>query len=310
MKHIFIQHTGAHRLLLFFAGWGMDGAPFAAYRPAGRDFMVCYDYSDASFDASLIAGYDEVDVVGWSMGVWMAARSLSLAGIAVKSAIAINGTMFPVDAERGIAPEIFHGTLDGISDATLMKFRRRMCGGAAGYKSFMETAPQRSLESLRTELDVIGKLYESCTAASTAATTASTVSSETSSTTSEGASKTASTVAAASEETSTTSAETSESASAATSEETTTAAETSTTTVAASSEETTASAATAASSAEGGDSPFHWDEAVIGDSDAIFPTAAQQRAWSERDVKQTLVSAPHYKEEIFRHYLEEIWTND
>jgi biotin synthesis protein BioG len=227
MKHIFIQHTGAHRLLLFFAGWGMDGAPFAAYRPAGRDFMVCYDYSDASFDASLIAGYDEVDVVGWSMGVWMAARSLSLAGIAVKSAIAINGTMFPVDAERGIAPEIFHGTLDGISDATLMKFRRRMCGGAAGYKSFMETAPQRSLESLRTELDVIGKLYEG-----------------------------------------------------------------------------------AATSAEGGDSPFHWDEAVIGDSDAIFPTAAQQRAWSERDVKQTLVSAPHYKEEIFRHYLEEIWTND
>jgi hypothetical protein len=268
--------------------------------------MVCYDYSDASFDASLIAEYDEVDVVGWSMGVWMAARSLSLAGIAVKSAIAINGTMFPVDAERGIAPEIFHGTLDGLSDATLMKFRRRMCGGAAGYKSFMETAPQRSLESLRTELDVIGKLYESCTAASTAATTASTVSSETSSTTSEGASKTASTVAAASEETSATSAETSESASAATSEETAATAST----VAASSEETTASAATAATSAEGGDSPFPWSEAVIGDSDAIFPTAAQQRAWSEEGLKQTLVSAPHYKEEIFRHYLEEIWTND
>jgi biotin synthesis protein BioG len=223
MKYTFIQHNGSQRLLLFFAGWGMDAAPFADYRPEGCDFAVCYDYGDYAFDTSMIDGYDEVCVVGWSMGVWMAAHVLTKAGITPGKAIAINGTMHSVDAERGIAPEIFRGTLDGLSEATLMKFRRRMCGGAAGYKAFMERAPQRSLESLRTELNAIGRMY---------------------------------------------------------------------------------------AESDGSADAMRWDEAVVGDSDAIFPTAAQQRAWSEAEVKQTLVSAPHYKEEIFRHYLEEIWTND
>jgi biotin synthesis protein BioG len=223
MQQQYIINNGSRRLLLFFAGWGMDAVPFADYRPTGCDFMVCYDYGDDRFDAALLGAYDEVCVVGWSMGVWMAAHLLTAAGITVGRAIAINGTMHPVDGERGIAPEIFRGTLDGLSEATLMKFRRRMCGGGAGYKSFMERAPQRDLESLRTELAAIGRMY---------------------------------------------------------------------------------------AEGDGSANAMRWDEAVVGDADAIFPTPAQQRAWSEAGVAVTEVSAPHYKEEIFRHYLEEIWTND
>jgi hypothetical protein len=185
--------------------------------------MVCYDYSDDLFDSSLLSAYDEVDVVAWSMGVWMAAHVLTAAGIEPATAIAVNGTLHPVDAERGIAPQIFQGTLDGLSEPTLMKFRRRMCGGASGYKLFMEAAPQRTLDSLRTELAAIGRMY---------------------------------------------------------------------------------------AEADGSAGAMRWDEAVVGDADAIFPTPAQQCAWSEAGVRQTPVSAPHYKEEIFKHYLEEIWTND
>jgi biotin synthesis protein BioG len=223
MKQQYIIKEGKGRLILFFAGWGMDAEAFADYHPGGCDFAVCYDYGDDAFDVGRVEGYDDACVVGWSMGVWMAAHVLTKAGITPGRAIAVNGTMHPVDGERGIAPEIFRGTLDGLCEATLMKFRRRMCGGAAGYKVFMANEPKRSVESLRTELAAIGRMY-----------------------------------------------------------------------------------------AEGDEAAqvFRWDEAVVGDSDAIFPTAAQQRAWSEAGVTMTPVSAPHYKEEIFRHYLEEIWTND
>ena len=40
------------RLLLFFAGWGMDERPFIQYTPRESDFMICYDYHTLDFDTS------------------------------------------------------------------------------------------------------------------------------------------------------------------------------------------------------------------------------------------------------------------
>lgn len=72
----YIIHEGNPRLLLFFAGWGADETPFKAYRPAGSDFMICYDYRDLSFDADMLKAYEQVNVVGWSMGVWAVSQTL------------------------------------------------------------------------------------------------------------------------------------------------------------------------------------------------------------------------------------------
>jgi hypothetical protein len=155
----FITREGNDRLLLFFAGWGADSKPFAGLRPAGRDFMVCYDYTDTSFDSSLLQGYRRIDVVAWSLGVWTAATTLAGLGIEPHTSIAINGTMHPVDSTRGIAPEIFSGTLRTLSASTLVKFRRRMCGGSEGYRDFMQCAPDRSLQSMADELAAIGERY-------------------------------------------------------------------------------------------------------------------------------------------------------
>lgn len=145
------------RLLLFFAGWGMDERPFLEYLPFDRDVMICYDYSSLDFDADLLTPYTDIKVVAWSMGVWAAAATLGNAGAAIGESVAVNGTPNPVDDARGIPRDIFAGTLAGLNEETLRKFRRRMCGSGGAFARFLAKAPRRSLEELRVELEAVGE---------------------------------------------------------------------------------------------------------------------------------------------------------
>lgn len=158
MKQHFIIRNNSKHLLLFFAGWGMDETPFTDMHPADSDWMICYDYRSLEFDESLLRGYSEITLVGWSMGVWAALRIMELyPGLPVSRSIAINGTIYPIDESKGIAPSIFEGTLQGLSEQTLLKFQRRMCGSSAEYKIFQSVAPQRPVEELKEELAAIQK---------------------------------------------------------------------------------------------------------------------------------------------------------
>lgn len=159
MKQMFLHQAGTSCLTVFFAGWGMDKTPFQAYC-FKQDVLLCYDYSDLNFDTSLLAGYERLRVVAWSMGVWVAAwMMLQHPEWPVRKRVAVNGTLFPVDALRGIPPAVFSGTLSGLSASTLVKFRRRMCGTASAYADFEKLAPRRELESLRDELYQLEGFY-------------------------------------------------------------------------------------------------------------------------------------------------------
>lgn len=146
------------KLVLFFTGWGMDENPFREYQIPDYDFMIVYDYSSLSFDDSFLQPYEEISVVAWSMGVWAASQLLQSRNYPVTDCIAVNGTHFPVDDRKGIPSQIFAGTLKNLSESTLSKFRRRMCGSGDVLKRFLAKAPGRDIENLRTELDSIGRL--------------------------------------------------------------------------------------------------------------------------------------------------------
>lgn len=147
------------RLLLFFAGWGMDERPFIQYTPRESDFMICYDYHTLDFDTSPTARYSHIDVVAWSMGIWAASQVLSRIALPVNSSVAINGTPFPIDEKRGIPPAIFEGTLEGLNEVSLRKFQRRMCANGSAFDSFRHITPQRSAEDLKEELAAIARQY-------------------------------------------------------------------------------------------------------------------------------------------------------
>jgi len=157
MKARYIKHTGGDTLTLFFAGWGMDAAPFADHT-GGGDLIVLYDYADLSLDASLIEGYRHYRTVAWSMGVWAASCVVPDLELDITESVAVAGTSTPVSDGYGIPRAIFEGTLAGLGDKSLKAFRRRMCGGATAAAEFEERVPGRDMESLREELRSIGEM--------------------------------------------------------------------------------------------------------------------------------------------------------
>lgn len=161
MKQIYIIHEHHPRLLLFFAGWGADATPFKEYRPTDSDFMLCYDYRTLDFDASELGEYQKINVIGWSMGVWAASQVLPPLRLNIAASIAINGTPYPIDDRRGIPQNIFRGTLDGLTGASLHKFLRRMCVDGEAFKAFLQITPRRPLDELRDELAEIEHMYQS-----------------------------------------------------------------------------------------------------------------------------------------------------
>lgn len=163
MKQIFIQKHNAPRLLLFFAGWGMDETPFAACTPPGYDVMICYDYRSLYFDPHLLEGYSSIRLVAWSMGVWVASQVLHTQLLPFEARIAINGTIYPIDVKRGIPPAVFQLTLRSMSQAALSKFYRNMCGTSSTYAQFTACAPQRSWQELKEELQCIADNYQAST---------------------------------------------------------------------------------------------------------------------------------------------------
>lgn len=158
MKYQFVQKKNYPHLFLWFAGWGMDDRPFRKYCPSHADFLVCYDYRSLAFDHSLLDPYTSVTVAGWSMGVWAASQVFAAGDYRIGERIAVNGTNYPVDEQRGISPVIFNGTLDGLENQqTYQKFLLRMCGSKVALAGFMQMSPSRTLQELKEELASIGK---------------------------------------------------------------------------------------------------------------------------------------------------------
>lgn len=155
MKHIFLKKNGNRSLLILFAGWGMDARPFCCPADWQTDVVLAYDYSDRDFENLDISGYETTLLAAWSFGVFAAGRWMAVSGFRPTRAIAINGTTVPIDRDSGIPPEIFNGTLDNLSETSLLKFYRRMCASAVHCDEFLRNRPERSLDSLRNELIAI-----------------------------------------------------------------------------------------------------------------------------------------------------------
>lgn len=155
MKQAFIRHTGSEKLLLIFAGWGMDENLIELPPTAETDVMLCYDFRSLDFDTSILAGYKGIRLLAWSMGVWVAGHVLGKMSLPWEGKVAFNGTPFPIDDERGIPVSVFEGTLEGFSETVLAKFRRRMCGGGDALRLFLRHLPQRSVGNLHEELRVL-----------------------------------------------------------------------------------------------------------------------------------------------------------
>ncbi len=155
MKGSWLHRTAKDKLIVFCNGWGMDGTPFQPLASSEYDVYMLYDYLDLIPPQPLediVYGYQQISLISWSMGVWVAQKLFSDSAGLFHRTIAINGTLCPVDDNLGIPEKIFTDTLTGFNETTRMKFYRRMCREKTNLKMFLARQPRRSPVEQRNEL--------------------------------------------------------------------------------------------------------------------------------------------------------------
>ena len=142
MRCRWLARGGSPDLILVFAGWALGVAPFAGLTGA-VDVLLVEDYTTLD-ELPELAGYDRVSLLAYSFGVASAAHWLAEIGVKVDRKVAVAGTLYPADAEKGIAPETVCATAEGLTPATFAKFCRR-----AGLDV---PAPEVDIDAARAEL--------------------------------------------------------------------------------------------------------------------------------------------------------------
>ncbi len=158
-------HTGKEnsRCLLFMAGWAMGPEPFTGLVPEDCDCFICYDFRRLDLpDLSWFNEYKQVDLLAWSMGVWVAARVFSEQKNRFNSATALAGTLYPIDDSRGIPILAYEKMEQSLSAEELNNFYASMFDDAAERDSFIANRPARSLISIREELTCLRDHVENC----------------------------------------------------------------------------------------------------------------------------------------------------
>lgn len=155
MNYCWLHKENRNRLIVFCNGWGMDGQPFRPLESHEYDVLNLYDFRNLECNKeldTLLAGYGEYILIGWSMGVWAGQKIFAESSYQFTRTIAINGTLCPIDDHYGIPRELFVGTMKGWSDLARCKFYHRLCGSMEIEHCFLANQPDRSLTDQQDEL--------------------------------------------------------------------------------------------------------------------------------------------------------------
>mgnify|MGYP001209346446 CR=1 FL=1 len=162
MRTCWLTRTGQPSCILFFAGWGMDPEPFRPIAPAEHDLLVIYDYRELNESepaALLPRGYRRLTLLAWSMGVWVAGHLLAGYRQQLSAAIAVNGTLTPIDDQAGIPAQAYEQMLATCSPQALLDFYHSMFVDQAGLALFLANRPRRPAEEIRAELCALRAHY-------------------------------------------------------------------------------------------------------------------------------------------------------
>ena len=156
MTSIFLNKKQNTELILFFNGWGMDHSRFVDWSCGSYDVLAVHDF--AQLEAlPYLSGYKRIHLIAWSLGIWVAAKIIAENKDAERftTSLAINGTLNPIDAQDGIPPDIFDGTIENWEDVRAReKFGLRVSGTS-------DLLTQRSPENQHAELIAMHRLIKS-----------------------------------------------------------------------------------------------------------------------------------------------------
>ncbi|MDE6291248.1 MAG: DUF452 family protein [Muribaculaceae bacterium] len=137
MKIEFIRRGAATRLILIFAGWSTDARYYNDCVADGWDTAVLSDYRDLVMP-EIPQQYRTLYIFAYSLGV----AAASLCNIPAAVRVAICGSPYPVSDLYGIPESVYSGTLNGLSERSLMKFHLRMAGDKDIFESISQRLPE------------------------------------------------------------------------------------------------------------------------------------------------------------------------
>jgi len=105
-----------------------------------------------SSDEWAILSYPRIDVVAWSLGVWVFGQIGDKIVRKPGTRVAVNGTLRPLDAKLGIPPAIFALTRERFGPFTRADFYRRVCSDPQTEAQFLALEPERTFEDQALEL--------------------------------------------------------------------------------------------------------------------------------------------------------------
>lgn len=156
--HWLNKKDGNKKLLLFFGGWSFDYKPFERLECNDYDVLMLYDYNDLSIPIEIL-GYEEYFLITWSMGVFVA-YLLKEKLPEFKEKIAINGTPFPVDNEKGIPIKTFDLTLKYVDTGLQGKFQRNLFKTEEEFQKYLQNPVAREIPNQASELVSLKKLID------------------------------------------------------------------------------------------------------------------------------------------------------
>ncbi|MDX2415365.1 MAG: DUF452 family protein [Bacteroidales bacterium] len=153
MKTYIRRREANTNLIIVFGGWGTDQNAFLPLCSHDHDLILYYNYSaDEPLVLPDTKTYENVTLIGWSLGIWAAEFFSSTMNLKPDLSIAVCGTPVPADNLYGIPLEIFEGTINKLTEQGMEKFNLRLFGDKGTLDKFRDRTSQRSVESFREEL--------------------------------------------------------------------------------------------------------------------------------------------------------------
>ena len=159
MQFHWLNKQNNDNLIIFFAGWSFDEKPFKFLNCENNDVLVIYDYSTINENLECMFNYPKVNLIAWSMGVFVAFLLKDKLPTFNKK-IAINGTPLPVNDEFGIPTKPFLLTLKHAKTGLESKFYHNIFYSEKEFEIYSKAPVSRTIENRETELKILYELIK------------------------------------------------------------------------------------------------------------------------------------------------------
>ncbi len=159
MQFHWLNKQNNENLIIFFTGWSFDENPFKFLDCENNDVLIVYDYSTINEKLDNISNYKQINLIAWSMGVFVA-YLLKDKLPSFNKKIAINGTPLPVNDEFGIPTKPFLLTLRHAKTGLEGKFYQNIFYTEKEFERYTKSPVNRTIENRETELKTLYELIK------------------------------------------------------------------------------------------------------------------------------------------------------